>query len=56
MATEDTYTCPMHLEIRQPVPGTCPRCGMALDDLTAYKRLRAEELWDGESANLRRLG
>ena len=26
-----TYTCPMHPQIRQPVPGTCPICGMALE-------------------------
>ncbi|UCG95965.1 MAG: copper-translocating P-type ATPase [Burkholderiales bacterium] len=27
------YTCPMHPEIRQAGPGTCPRCGMALEPL-----------------------
>ena len=26
-----TYTCPMHPEIRQVGPGTCPICGMALE-------------------------
>ncbi len=25
------YTCPMHPEIRQPQPGNCPKCGMALE-------------------------
>jgi len=25
------YTCPMHPEIRQQHPGTCPKCGMALE-------------------------
>jgi len=25
------YTCPMHPEIRQKGPGTCPKCGMALE-------------------------
>lgn len=25
------YTCPMHPEIRQDRPGTCPKCGMALE-------------------------
>ncbi len=25
------FTCPMHPEIRQPGPGTCPKCGMALE-------------------------
>lgn len=26
-----TYTCPMHPEIRQATPGSCPICGMALE-------------------------
>lgn len=26
-----TYTCPMHPEISQPSPGTCPKCGMTLE-------------------------
>jgi len=25
------FTCPMHLDVRQPGPGTCPLCGMALE-------------------------
>ncbi|NOZ51991.1 MAG: heavy metal translocating P-type ATPase [Gammaproteobacteria bacterium] len=25
------YTCPMHLEIEQQGPGSCPKCGMALE-------------------------
>jgi P-type Cu+ transporter len=25
------HTCPMHPEIRQPKPGACPKCGMALE-------------------------
>ena len=28
-----TYTCPMHPEIEQDHPGTCPKCGMALEPL-----------------------
>jgi Cu+-exporting ATPase len=28
------YTCPMHPEIRQPRPGACPICGMALEPET----------------------
>ena len=28
------YTCPMHLEVRQIGPGTCPKCGMALEPET----------------------
>ena len=38
------YTCPMHPEIRQIGPGSCPKCGMTLEpligdseDLTEYK-------------------
>ena len=27
------YTCPMHPQIRQPKPGNCPICGMALEPL-----------------------
>lgn len=27
------YTCPMHPEIRQDTPGSCPICGMALEPL-----------------------
>lgn len=30
-STEMIYTCPMHPEIRQIGPGTCPKCGMALE-------------------------
>lgn len=31
-APPDTlYTCPMHPQIRQPMPGNCPICGMALE-------------------------
>jgi Cu+-exporting ATPase len=28
------YTCPMHTEIKQPGPGSCPKCGMALEPAT----------------------
>lgn len=26
-----TYSCPMHPEVTQSTPGTCPKCGMALE-------------------------
>ena len=26
-----TYSCPMHPEVTQAAPGTCPKCGMALE-------------------------
>ena len=29
------YTCPMHPEVRQDKPGACPKCGMALEPVTA---------------------
>src|SRR4029453_7036449 len=28
------FTCPMHPEIRQQGPGSCPICGMALEPVT----------------------
>jgi len=31
---ETTYTCPMHPEVRQQGPGSCPKCGMALEPET----------------------
>lgn len=27
---EHIYVCPMHADVRQPSPGKCPKCGMAL--------------------------
>ena len=36
------YTCPMHPEVRQDHPGTCPKCGMTLepvDDATAANKV-----------------
>ena len=28
---KNTYTCPMHPEVRQENPGNCPKCGMVLE-------------------------
>jgi Cu+-exporting ATPase len=28
------YTCPMHPEVRQSAPGSCPKCGMALERIS----------------------
>lgn len=41
---EAVYTCPMHPEIRQNHPGTCPKCGMALEPVipTAGEQENAE--------------
>ncbi|MCA0434053.1 MAG: heavy metal translocating P-type ATPase [Proteobacteria bacterium] len=33
LPTDAIYTCPMHPEVRQNGPGTCPICGMALEPL-----------------------
>ena len=41
-----TYTCPMHPEIRQQGPGTCPKCGMALEPVTVSIEEKNEELID----------
>ncbi len=35
------YTCPMHPEIRQEGPGSCPICGMALDPVTVSAEVPA---------------
>src|SRR5512146_2951920 len=31
IVTKSEWTCPMHPEIRQAGPGSCPKCGMALE-------------------------
>jgi Cu+-exporting ATPase len=42
------YTCPMHPEVRQSGPGSCPKCGMALEPLevTAADEAPSAELAD----------
>ncbi|UZJ44543.1 heavy metal translocating P-type ATPase [Marinimicrobium sp. C6131] len=41
------YTCPMHPEIRQPGPGDCPICGMALEpEQVSLNEGPSEELKD----------
>ncbi len=35
LRTDIEYTCPMHPEVRQIGPGTCPKCGMALEPAVA---------------------
>ena len=37
-----THTCPMHPEVRAPGPGSCPKCGMALEPM-APKPIAAAE-------------
>src|SRR5687768_3693154 len=36
------YTCPMHPEVRQPGPGSCPKCGMALEPVAPASPPRAK--------------
>ncbi|MBI4879857.1 MAG: hypothetical protein HY812_09405 [Planctomycetes bacterium] len=36
-SARDLYSCPMHPEVRQVGPGTCPKCGMALVKHTTDK-------------------
>ncbi|RZI42529.1 heavy metal translocating P-type ATPase [Herbaspirillum sp. HC18] len=41
------YTCPMHPEIRQPLPGNCPKCGMTLEPvMPALEEEESPELTD----------
>jgi Cu+-exporting ATPase len=40
------WTCPMHPEVLRDAPGSCPKCGMALEPVTPT-------LEEGESAELR---
>ncbi len=35
---DDLYTCPMHPEIVRPGPGSCPKCGMALESRMAQPK------------------
>ncbi|MDX5444760.1 MAG: YHS domain-containing protein, partial [Zoogloeaceae bacterium] len=44
------YTCPMHPEVRQSGPGTCPKCGMALEPVLP----ELEENENPELADFRR--
>ena len=41
-----TYTCPMHPEVIQDHPGSCPKCGMALEAVTSSGEEKNEELID----------
>ena len=41
------YTCPMHPEVQQDHSGSCPKCGMALEPMTASAGSN-----DGENAEL----
>ena len=45
-AGEGTYTCPMHPEVIKDHPGSCPKCGMALEAVTSSGEEKNEELID----------
>jgi Cu+-exporting ATPase len=49
-ANDRIYTCPMHPQIRQKGPGSCPICGMALEPVT----VTAEEGPDPELVDMTR--
>jgi P-type Cu+ transporter len=40
------YTCPMHPEIVQVGPGSCPICGMALEPMDAFAEVAADPEYD----------
>ncbi|HBP21772.1 MAG TPA: copper-transporting ATPase, partial [Planctomycetes bacterium] len=42
-ASEADYTCPMHPEVRQSGPGSCPECGMALERVAPLTRSRKRQ-------------
>ena len=41
-APDTIYTCPMHPEVRQKGPGSCPECGMALEPAGVPTATRVE--------------
>ena len=40
--TTREYTCPMHPDVRQIGPGSCPKCGMALEPVSAAPATKIE--------------
>ncbi|MBL1219121.1 MAG: heavy metal translocating P-type ATPase [Planctomycetes bacterium] len=46
------YTCPMHPEVVRDSPGACPKCGMALEPMTAASSDIKED--DGELRDMNR--
>ena len=43
-AKDVVYTCPMHPEVEQLGPGSCPKCGMALEPKTMSLEVEEENL------------
>jgi len=49
---EKVYTCPMHKEVQQGKPGTCPKCGMALREIKNQKlKIKDREHAHGSEKN-----
>ena len=45
LASDETYTCPMHNEVMSDHPGKCPKCGMKLEKqkmTEEQKKMKAE--------------
>jgi heavy metal translocating P-type ATPase len=40
------FTCPMHPEVVQIGPGTCPKCGMALEPMDVFAEVEADPEYD----------
>src|SRR5882757_4706916 len=40
------YTCPMHPEVIQMGPGSCPICGMALEPMDVFAQVKADPEYD----------
>src|SRR5690349_20141185 len=40
------YTCPMHPEVVQIGPGSCPKCGMALEPMDIFAEVEADPEYD----------
>ncbi len=45
-ASQTRYTCPMHPQIVQIGPGTCPICGMALEPMDVFAEVEADPEYD----------
>ena len=42
-AAKSEYTCPMHPDIRENKPGSCPKCGMALEPVNPTRSIEKVE-------------
>jgi hypothetical protein len=50
------FRCPMHPDVREKTPGTCPRCGMALVEATAHPAAEVYRLETESSPSVLRSG